>query len=237
MLFELWKTYPSHPHCVAHSKFHSASSNWWSMLLWEVLACYGGHAWTWSRCVYCGASPWWAWPQTSPSREFRRPCLLGNARAGVSVWDLVPHSQAQEFPWPQSTKHERMRLWVMDVHYTQKAISKRFRDGRWLEELIRDLYMWNVDPCNHSNMCLEVVKYQEHFYSNDNRRLFCLRKHQLKVGRDRVAGVGASSGVQFWPLTQSNEGEVAGRHSAGWWNSPGSNMIQHGISLVVLNIQ
>ena len=69
-----------------------------------------------------------------------------------------------------------MRLWVMDVHYTQKAISKRFRDGRWLEELIRDLYMWNVDPCNHSNMCLEVVKYQEHFYSNDNRRLFCLRK-------------------------------------------------------------
>ena len=149
---------------LCRRKFHSASSNWWSMLLWEVLA-----------------SPWWAWPQTSPSREFRRPCLLGNARAGVSVWDLVPHSQAQEFPWAQSTKYERMRLWVMDVHYTQKAISKRFRDGRWLEELIRDFYMWNVDPCNHSNMCLEVVKYQEHFYNNDNRRPFCLRKHQQKL--------------------------------------------------------
>eukprot|EP00438_Fugacium_kawagutii_P003971 Skav207538 [mRNA] locus=scaffold756:195329:195712:- [translate_table: standard] len=69
----------------------------------------------------------------------------------------------------------------MDVHYTQKAISKKFQDGRWLEELIWHLDMWSVDPCNHPNMCLEVVKFQGHYYSNDNRRLYCLRQHQKKL--------------------------------------------------------
>lgn len=71
-----------------------------------------------------------------------------------------------------------MMLRVQEIEYTQPGIAKRFKDGRWLEDLTSDLENWSVNPRNHPKMCLEVVWWKGTFYSNNNRRLYCLKQHQ-----------------------------------------------------------
>ena len=71
---------------------------------------------------------------------------------------------------------------VEQLEYTQENIGRCFKDGRTLQELIHDLDAGRVDPLEHPNMQLEVVRkwgnQREVFYSNDNRRLYCLKQHQ-----------------------------------------------------------
>eukprot|EP00438_Fugacium_kawagutii_P002515 Skav203250 [mRNA] locus=scaffold1235:3834:5702:- [translate_table: standard] len=74
---------------------------------------------------------------------------------------------------------EDRNLCVTDIEFTQSSIARRFRDGRPLQDLIYDLDQGNVDPCTH--LKLEVVRYNNKYYSNDNRRLFCLKEHQKGV--------------------------------------------------------
>lgn len=84
--------------------------------------------------------------------------------------------QRQEFQsWIQI--EDRM-LNINEVEYTQASIGCRFQNGLWLEQLIDDLDSGRVDPRTHENMRLEVVLHKGKYFSNDNRRLFCLKKHQ-----------------------------------------------------------
>ena len=73
---------------------------------------------------------------------------------------------------------EDRMLNINEVEYTQASIGCRFQNGLWLEQLIDDLDSGRVDPCTHENMRLEVVLHKGKYFSNDNRRLFCLKKHQ-----------------------------------------------------------
>ena len=70
------------------------------------------------------------------------------------------------------------------LEYTQENIGRKFRCGSTLEDLIRDLESGKVDPLQHPNMRLEVVRKfvdgREIVYSNDNIRLYCLKQYQLR---------------------------------------------------------
>ena len=70
-------------------------------------------------------------------------------------------------------------LFVGEIEYTQASIKAEFRDGRPLEQLISDLYWGKVDPGR--DLELEVVQYRDKYYSNDNRRLYCLKEYQENV--------------------------------------------------------
>ena len=88
------------------------------------------------------------------------------------------HEESEASIWPPA--ETKMELWVQDVDYTQKGISSTFGDGRCLDVLIEDLNSGNVHPRADKRMELEVVKFRDKFYSNNNRRLYCLKKHQQR---------------------------------------------------------
>ena len=73
------------------------------------------------------------------------------------------------------------KLNVRDIEFTQAGISRCFQDGRPLETMISDLDRGRLDPCS---LKLEVVEWRGRFYSNDNRRLYCLKEHQRHVNWD-----------------------------------------------------
>merc|ERR1712079_226314 len=71
-----------------------------------------------------------------------------------------------------------------DVRYTQHSISERFTDGHSFDTLIKAL---TVDPTfalKHEWMKLECVKLGPWIHSNDNRRLYCCRVAQGRIGED-----------------------------------------------------
>jgi len=76
---------------------------------------------------------------------------------------------------------------VDSIMFTQANCAKQFRDGRSLSELIRQLDAGDVDPLAAPFLRLEVVEKRGSngrlaLYSNDNRRLYCLKTHQTNVG-------------------------------------------------------
>ena len=78
------------------------------------------------------------------------------------------------------TSHTQSQiLFVGEIEYTQASIKAEFRDGRPLEQLISDLHRGKVDPGR--DLELEVVEYGGKYYSNDNRRLYCLKEYQENV--------------------------------------------------------
>ena len=68
------------------------------------------------------------------------------------------------------------------IEYTQESIGQCFKDGRSLEALISDLDHSRVDPCSCEQLRLEVIERHGRFFSNDNRRLYCLKRHQEHMG-------------------------------------------------------
>ncbi len=86
--------------------------------------------------------------------------------------------QRQQYQSSNQIQIEDRMLNIKEVEYTQTSIGCRFQNGWWLERLIDDLDSGRVDPRTHETMRLEVVFHQGKYYSNDNRRLYCLKKHQ-----------------------------------------------------------
>ena len=82
---------------------------------------------------------------------------------------------------PVNSQTQSRILYVREIEYTQASIKAEFRDGRPLEQLISDLHRGKVDPCTCRTLELEVVEYGGKYYSNDNRRLYCLNKYQESV--------------------------------------------------------
>eukprot|EP00435_Cladocopium_sp_Y103_P057120 s1080_g19.t1 len=80
-------------------------------------------------------------------------------------------------------------LEVDKVFFSQRKMSRRFKDGRYVEELLDDLWQGRVDPLDEF-LHLDVVerpysgKYR--LFSNHNRRLWCLKQHKLNLGGEEV---------------------------------------------------
>mmetsp|Transcript_76691 Transcript_76691/g.248241 ORF Transcript_76691/g.248241 Transcript_76691/m.248241 type:complete len:1227 (-) Transcript_76691:217-3897(-) len=72
---------------------------------------------------------------------------------------------------------------VDDVLYTQKSCGGQFRNGMLLSELVSKLNNKEIDLFTAPFLKLEVIKKCNPnggfaFYSNNNRRLYCLKEHQ-----------------------------------------------------------
>lgn len=77
---------------------------------------------------------------------------------------------------------------VGNVHYTQASCSNRLSTGQTLEEMIRELDQGRYDPLKADFLRLEGVMLKLingtfRLFSNDNRRLYCLKQHQKHMQR------------------------------------------------------
>ena len=99
------------------------------------------------------------------------------------AYDILEHRHKLEKNQirPDPTDSANRKLNVRDIEFTQASIAPRFRNGAYLTKLISDLNEGNLDPCRTDWLQLEVVQFRDKFYSNDNRRLFCLKQHQRHV--------------------------------------------------------
>jgi hypothetical protein len=81
-------------------------------------------------------------------------------------------------------------VYVDQLEYTQASCGKCFKNGWPLQKLIDELNSGEVDPLRHPDLELEVVRklHGRHYryYSNDNRRLYCLKEHQQHVEPRKV---------------------------------------------------
>ena len=112
--------------------------------------------------------------------EFLKDCSTGCSTEGVAVEEACNEMHGHQLPPRPFRVPQIWILRVNDVYNTRRDISRTFKapDNRPLDDLIWDLWSGNVDPCSHRNMCLEVVQYRGSYYSNNNRRLYCLKQYQ-----------------------------------------------------------
>ena len=91
-------------------------------------------------------------------------------------------------------------LKVGQIEYTQESIGECFKDGRSLEALISDLDHSRVDPCSCKDLQLEVIERDGKYFSNDNRRLYCLKRHQEHMDQEHMGWtVWVKAKVFYWP--------------------------------------
>ena len=81
--------------------------------------------------------------------------------------------------WPQMR-----RLRMSDLQYTRASITGVGRGESTLESLLRDLRRRKLDPTSCPYTVMDVVKVNDVYYSDDNRRLNVLRDYMHSVGRD-----------------------------------------------------
>eukprot|EP00928_Gymnodinium_smaydae_P067995 TRINITY_DN5103_c0_g1_i1.p1 TRINITY_DN5103_c0_g1~~TRINITY_DN5103_c0_g1_i1.p1 ORF type:complete len:1273 (-),score=147.61 TRINITY_DN5103_c0_g1_i1:140-3658(-) len=67
---------------------------------------------------------------------------------------------------------------VTSVGFTHDTIAQKFRDGRFVHEMVEDLEAGRLDPRTHANLLLDVVRYKNGLRSLNNRRLWALQEHQ-----------------------------------------------------------
>ena len=74
---------------------------------------------------------------------------------------------------------------VDDVRHTHDSISRKFKDGQSFADLINDLNHDRLDPLRESFLKLEVVEWPgQGLFALNNRRLFCLKRHQEDIRRN-----------------------------------------------------
>ena len=81
-------------------------------------------------------------------------------------------------------KSKILNIPVDEVSYTQESCGKYFKDGRSLQQLVEELAEGKHDPLTSPFLCLEAVRKRTRLFSNDNRRLWCLKEHQRRCGRE-----------------------------------------------------
>ena len=108
------------------------------------------------------------------------------------------------------------RVDVEKLLYTQPSIKKAFQRGspwRTLEDLIRALENEDVNPLYHPNLKLEVVRKGGRYFSNDNRRLYCLKRFQANHVERKVQ---VSCKVWYWaPAFDRHIERLSERQRAG----------------------
>ncbi|CAJ1430174.1 unnamed protein product [Effrenium voratum] len=76
---------------------------------------------------------------------------------------------------------------VGEIRFSQRSIKRRFQDGKTFEELWSGLRNGSVNPMTSPFLILTVVEKADSrgrraLYSKENRRLYCLKEHQKRVG-------------------------------------------------------
>jgi hypothetical protein len=139
-------------------------------------------------------------PDGSLPDELQSATCFSNMRGkchDVSTQTELPlFSTAQSFEGELKLKYIGFRvLDVKTIGYTQSTVSPFFKKRRGsLDDLLQDFHAGRVDPVNHPNMVIRVMKWplladvpskeKPEYQSWDNRRLWCLRRFREECGRD-----------------------------------------------------
>ncbi|CAE7947479.1 dis3l2 [Symbiodinium sp. KB8] len=82
-------------------------------------------------------------------------------------------------------KQSILNIPVDEVLYTQESCGTLFSDGqRSLQQLVEELVEGRHDPLTSEFLWLEAVSKRGKLFSNDNRRLWCLKEYQRRCGRE-----------------------------------------------------
>ena len=80
-------------------------------------------------------------------------------------------------------EQDEYELPVDEVYYMQRSIGGCVRDGRRLQETIKQLHLREIHPLRDAFLTLCVWHVCGRFYSVDNRRLYCMKRHQKQLRR------------------------------------------------------
>lgn len=81
-------------------------------------------------------------------------------------------------------KQSILQVPVDQVLFSQKSCGKCFKDKRSLQQLVEELAEGRHDPLTSEFLWLEAVRKKKRYFSDDNRRLWCLKEHQRRCGRE-----------------------------------------------------
>ena len=110
----------------------------------------------------------------NPKRRRLEPQMSQNMAESGSVPSFRPQ-------WSDDNTGQNCctrELLVDNLLYSQYSIKLRFSDGRPVGELIKSLNAWELDPMKEEFLCLDAFEIDGHIHCADNRRLFCLKRHQ-----------------------------------------------------------
>lgn len=95
--------------------------------------------------------------------------------------DIVPRG-------PRSSSDLETTVPVQRLRYSQRSCKATFRDGKDLQDLMRDLKSGAADPLKSKFLILDAVEQPCHWEPSgvgwfviDNRRLYCLKQYQESV--------------------------------------------------------
>ena len=100
----------------------------------------------------------------------------------------APHPPTNVQSDEASNYYEIKNVLVDEISFTQENCGRKFQDGRLLEQLVAELHAGKHDPLRSDFLCLETLWKRDRnrthrLYSNDNRRLWCLKEFQRQSGR------------------------------------------------------
>ena len=92
---------------------------------------------------------------------------------------------------------------VDDLRFTHDTVSNRFSNGRSFHELVSGLDSGAIDAMTAPFLHLEAFHWpRKGYYSVNNRRLLCLKRHQDHVRSSQVAAH-VTVKVKVWPLPEA----------------------------------
>ena len=125
--------------------------------------------------------------------KFHKITLAANSsEVGQPSIDERPNLPAPHPPMnvqiDEASNYEIKKVLVDDVSFTQENCGRKFKDGRSLEQLVAELHAGKHDPLRSEFLCLEALWKRDRngthrLYSNDNRRLWCLKEFQSQSGK------------------------------------------------------
>ncbi|CAL1173104.1 unnamed protein product [Cladocopium goreaui] len=135
-------------------------------------------------------APWQLVPcpeKRGAKRQHSSDHLPDAKRARPMIAQVMAQPQQQEVCFREQVCYQILE--VDEVFFSQRKMSRRFKDGRYVEELLDDLWQGRAHPLDEF-LHLDVVerpysgKYR--LFSNHNRRLWCLKQHKLNLGGEEV---------------------------------------------------
>lgn len=114
--------------------------------------------------------------QTDAWDRSRSPCRNAAPRDAFS--SALPASRHE------SEKPTLRQVSVNNIHFTHDSIKPCFRDGRRLEDLISQLLSREVCPLQSDFLRLDVMNVDGKLFSENNRRLYCLKEYQKQASYD-----------------------------------------------------
>eukprot|EP00929_Paragymnodinium_shiwhaense_P119199 TRINITY_DN9107_c0_g1_i2.p1 TRINITY_DN9107_c0_g1~~TRINITY_DN9107_c0_g1_i2.p1 ORF type:complete len:513 (+),score=58.82 TRINITY_DN9107_c0_g1_i2:138-1676(+) len=144
-----------------------------------------GPLWSTAPQAEASSTPLWSTPPAVG--------VLFSGEAGAHVQHpavpSVPGAYPVQADWKkaEAAQAKPARIATVEIDslmYSQENCGQWFQDGRPLWQLVEELGAGKHDPLTARFLQLEVVEKRGHLYSNDNRRLWCLKQHKMRTRAD-----------------------------------------------------